>query len=333
MKKVCKWLFQAIIPVFLIAVAVQIAPSPAVAEDADDYPSKDIRFVCAFPPGSGADVLVRYFADKVQPVAGRTIIVENKSGASGNIATEYTARSKPDGYTIYVHAASAVAANMHLFKKPPVDVTTALQVAGTINQQPFMLTVDASKPWKTVAELTAYLKEKGDKASYAVTAPTGQVMGALYKQIMGLKAVEVPYRTGPDTLPDIYAGRIDYALHDPVLALAQTRAGKLRILAVSTLTRMKAIPQYPTMDEEGVTGLNVPGWWAAMVPSATPKPIVNKINKWFVQVVSTDEVKAFLNKFGGDPFILSPEEAQKLFISDVEAWGGYVKMAKIPLKG
>jgi tripartite-type tricarboxylate transporter receptor subunit TctC len=333
MKKVWKLLFQSILTVLLITVAVQMAPSSAVAEDAADYPSKDIRFVCAFPPGSGADVLVRYFAEKVRPVANRTIIVENKSGASGNIATEYTARSNPDGYTIYVHAASAIAANMHLFKNPPVDVRTALQVAATINQQPFMLTVDAKSPWKTVAELTAYVKEKGDKASYAITAPTGQVMGALYKEIMGLKAVEVPYRTGADTLNDIFSGRIDYAMHDPVLSLAQARAGKLRILAVSTITRMKAIPQYPTMDEEGVKGLHVPGWWAALVPAATPKPIVDKINKWFVEVVSTDEVKAFLNKFGGDPFIATPEEAQKLFISDVDAWGEYVKMAKIPLKG
>lgn len=333
MKKVWKWLFQAILHALMIAVALQMAPSIAAAEDADGYPSKDIVFVCAFPPGSGADVLVRYFAEKVRPVAERTIIVENKSGASGNIATEYVARSKPDGYTIYVHAASAIAANMHLFKNPPVDVRTALQVAATINQQPFMLTVTTDSPWKTVAELTAYLKEKGDKASYATTAPTGQVMGALYKEIMGLQAVEVPYKTGNDTLPDMYAHRIDYALHDPVLSLAQARAGKLRILAVSTKERMKAIPEYPTMDEEGVTGLNVPGWWAAMVPAATPKPIVNKINQWFVQVVSTDEVKAFLNKFGGDPFISTPEDAQKLLISDVDAWAEYVRIAKIPPKG
>ena len=116
---------------------------------AQAYPSQDIRLICAFPPGSGADVLVRYFAEKLRPVAGRTVIVENKSGAGGNIATEYVARAKPDGHTIYVHAATAVAANQHLFKKPPVDAAKAIQIAASINRQPFMLVVDAKSPYKT----------------------------------------------------------------------------------------------------------------------------------------------------------------------------------------
>ena len=140
------------------------------AAHAQQYPSQDIHLVCAFPPGSGADVLVRYFGEKLRPIANRTIIVENKAGAMGNIATEYTARSKPDGYTIYVHAASAVAANMHLFKKPPVDVSKTILIAATINQQPFMLVVSAKSPYKTVAELTAAMKQKGAKASYATSA-------------------------------------------------------------------------------------------------------------------------------------------------------------------
>ena len=106
MKKTWKWLFHGFTLALMLAMTMQVAPPSAFAED--EYPSKDIVFVCAFPPGSGADVLVRYFAEKVRPLTGQTIIVENKSGASGNIATEYTARSKPDGYTIYVHAASAL---------------------------------------------------------------------------------------------------------------------------------------------------------------------------------------------------------------------------------
>ena len=127
-------------------------------------------------------MLVRYFAEKLRPIANRTVIVENKAGAGGNIATEFVARSKPDGYTIYVHAATAVAANQHLFKKPPVDAASDIQIAATINRQPFMLVVDAKSPYKTVAELTAAMKQKGDKATYATAAPTGRIMGEIYKQ-------------------------------------------------------------------------------------------------------------------------------------------------------
>ena len=127
-----------------ITLAAALVAAPGVR--AQDYPSQDIRLICAFPAGGGADVIVRYFADKLRPIAGRTVIVENKAGAGGNIATEYVARAKPDGYTIYVHAGSAIAANQSLFKKPPVDVVRDIRVAATINRQPFMLVVDARVP-------------------------------------------------------------------------------------------------------------------------------------------------------------------------------------------
>src|SRR4029078_10200455 len=160
-----------------LALALSAGLMTAGTARAQDYPSQDIRLVCAFPPGSGADVLVRYFADKLRPIVNRTVIVENKAGAGGNIAAEYVPRANPDGYTIYVHAGSAVAANQSLFKKPPVDVLRDIRVAATINRQPFMLVVAAKSPYKTVADLTAAMKQKGDKASYATSAPTGRIMG------------------------------------------------------------------------------------------------------------------------------------------------------------
>jgi tripartite-type tricarboxylate transporter receptor subunit TctC len=295
---------------------------------AQDYPSQDIRVVCAFPPGSGADVLVRHFAEKLRPLTNRTVIVENKAGAGGNIATEYVARAKPDGHTIYVHAGTAVAANQSLFKKPPVDVVRDIRVAATINRQPFMLVVDAKSPYKTVDDLTAAMKQKGDKASYATAAPTGRIMGEIYKLAKGLTALEVNYRSAPDSLNEMLSGKIDFGMHDPVFSLAQQREGRLRILAVSTGKRLDAMPDQPTMTELGIA-MDLTGWWAAMVPAATPKPVVDKIHQWFVQIVSSDETKKFLNSFGGDPYINTPEQAQAMFERDVKAWGDYVRLAKI----
>jgi tripartite-type tricarboxylate transporter receptor subunit TctC len=299
---------------------------------AQSYPSEDIRLVCAFPAGSGADVLVRYFAERLRPIVNRTVIVENKAGAGGNIASEYVSRAKPDGHTIFVHAATAVAANMSLFKNPPVDVGKTIQIAGTINRQPFMLVVDAKSPYKTVADLTAAMKKKGDKASYATAAPTGIIMGELYKNATGIQAVEVNYKTAPDSLNEITSGKIDFGMHDPVFSLAQQREGRLRILAVSTGKRLEAVPDLPTMTESGVP-MDLTGWWAAMVPTGTPAPVIEQIHKWFVQIVSSDETKAFLNKFGGDPNIMAPAEAQKIFLQEIKNWGDYVKMAKIQPQG
>lgn len=299
--------------------------APAAAQQ---YPSQDIRVICAFPAGSGADVLVRYFAEKLRPIVNRTVIVENKAGAQGNLAVEFVARSKADGHTIFVHAATAVAASQHLFKQPPVDVGKSLQIAATINRQPFMLVVDAKSPYQTVADLTAAMKKKGDKATYATAAPTGKIMGEIYKDAMKLQAVEVNYKTAPDSLNEMLSGRLDYGMHDPVFSLAQQREGRLRILAVSTAERLQANPQMPTMTESGIP-MDLTGWWAAMVPAGTPKAAVDTINKWFVQIVGTEETKKFLNSFGGDPYIDTPEKAQARFLADIRNWGGYVKLARI----
>jgi tripartite-type tricarboxylate transporter receptor subunit TctC len=323
MKASSKWLWQAV-----LAVTASFSAMPIGAQ-AQTYPSQDIRLICAFPPGSGADVLVRFFAERLRPVANRTVIVENKSGAGGNIATEYVARAKPDGHTIYVHAATAVAANQHLFKRPPVDAAKAIQIAASVNRQPFMLVVDAKGPYKSVAELTEAMKKKGDKATYATAAPTGAIMGEIYKNVTGIKAVEVNYKTAPDSLNEMLSGKVDYGMHDPVFSLAQQREGRLRILAVSTAMRLQANPDMPTMTESGVP-MDLTGWWAAMVPSGTPKPIVDQVNQWFAEIVKTDETKKFLNGFGGDPFINTPEAAQQLFLKAIKDWGDYVRMAKIP---
>src|SRR5688572_1981779 len=205
MKQKSAWLMRATTPGVLLAAALSLAPLGASAQD---FPSQDLRFLCAFPAGSGADVIVRYFAEKMRPIVKRTIIVDNKPGGGGNIAAEAMVRSKPDGHTIFVHAGNTVAGNMHLIKKPPFDAAKAIQVAATINKQAFMLAVEAKRPWKTVAELTAYLKEKGDKASYAVSANSGKVMGAIYKERAGLQAVEVNYRLAADALNEIASGKI-----------------------------------------------------------------------------------------------------------------------------
>jgi tripartite-type tricarboxylate transporter receptor subunit TctC len=284
--------------VFLtLAAALLLAPA---ATSAQDYPSQDIRLIVGFPPGSGADVFVRYFAEKLRPIAGRTVVVENKVGANSNIATEYVARSKPDGHTLYPFAGTTVAASMHLFKNPPVDVGKALRVAATTSNLAFMLLVDAKSPHKTVGELTT----------------------------AGLGATEVQYRTASDSLNETASGKIDYGLHDPIFALAQQREGRLRVLAVSTGKRLISQPDLPTMAESGIP-MDLSLWWGVMVPTATPKPIIDKVNAWFSQIVSTEETKKFLNDAGADPMINTPERAQQMFEAAIKEWGDYVRMAGI----
>jgi tripartite-type tricarboxylate transporter receptor subunit TctC len=300
---------------------------------AEDYPTREIHVICAFPAGSGADVLVRYFGEKLRVLAGKPVIVENKVGAAGNIAAEYTARAKPDGYTIHIHAGSSTAANFSLFKHPPINPAKDLQVVATLNQQPFMVVVAADSPYKTLDELTAAMKQKGEKASYAESNTTGKVMGELYKNATGVKALDVPYRTANDSVNDFASGVIDYGMMDPVSAISQTNAGRWRMLAVSTAKRMQAVPDLPTMTESGIRGVELFGWFAAMVPAGTPRPIVDQLNKWFNEIEATDETRKFLNSFGGDPWITTPEEGQAQLAKDQKDWESYVKAAKIEPQG
>ena len=315
----------------MVAAAV-LAMVPAGVQ-AQGYPNQHIHVICAFPPGSGADVLVRYFSEKLRAASGRNIIVENRAGAGGNIAQEYVGRAKPDGYTVFIHAGSAIAANVSLFKTPVFpDVNKAFQMAATINRQPFMMLVDTKSPYKTVAEVTEAMKKKGDKATYGSAAPTGSVMGELYKVATGVKAVEVSYKSAPDGLNDMASGSVDYGMHDPVFALAQQREGRLRILGVSTGKRLDATPDLPTMAEQGVP-MDLTGWWGVIVPQGTPKPIIEQLNKWFVEIVGSADTKAFLNKFGGDPLIETPDQAQARLLKDVESWKKYIEVAKITPQG
>jgi tripartite-type tricarboxylate transporter receptor subunit TctC len=157
-------------------------------------------------------------------------------------------------------------------------------------------------------------------------------MGELYKNATGITAVEVNYKTDNDSLNELSTGKLDYAMHNPVFALSQQREGRTRILAVSTATRLDAAAELPTMTELGIP-MDLTGWWAAMVPTGTPRPVIDQIHKWFVEMVSSSETKAFLNKFGGDPYINTPEKGQELFLKAIKEWGEYVRMAKIEPMG
>ena len=299
---------------------------------AQQYPSNDIHLICGFPAGSGADAIVRHYGERLKALSGRTVLVENRPGAGANIAIEYVAKARPDGYTILVHGGTGLAANMYLYKRPPVANVDEFQVFAGINKQAFMLVVDASKPWKTVQELTAAMKEKGDKATYATSAPPSIVMGAIYKSKAGLTAVDVNYKTSADTLNDLMSGSVDVAFIEPVFSTAQHKAGKLRVLGVSTTNRLASAPDLPTMTEGGVP-MKLDLWWAAMVPSKTPKPIVDQLNTWFDQITGSEETKKFLNGFASDPYLMKPAQAQAQLEKEMVDWKEYLQLAKLEPQG
>lgn len=299
---------------------------------AQAYPSQDIHFIVGFAAGSGPDVIARFFSEKMRERIGRTILVENKVGAVGNIATEFVARSKPDGYTIYITGGTALAASGHLFKNPPVDVSTAFDTVATLSRQPTLLVVGPNSPARSLSELTALLKAKGDKASYGSAFPSARVLGALYREKAGLQAVEVQYRTSKDWVNDLTSGAVDFAFIDSVSGVGLAKEGHVRIIAGTTSERAASLPDVPTMKESGVA-IDMPGWWAAFAPAGLPKPILERLHDDFSAVASTEEGRKFFNVLGNDTWVTTLDEARSIYLKEYKDWGEYVRIAKIEPQG
>ncbi len=308
-----------------IAIDGAFTTGPTAAQQ---FPSQDIQLICGNAPGSGADVLVRFIAGRMRPLTSHPIVVQNRAGALGNIATEYVARSKPDGHTLYIQGGSAIAANQHLFKANPLDASKALICIGTMNKQPMMICVGTNSPHRTFAELMTALENKGEAASYATANTSAKVVGALLKQAKDLKCVEVQYKTGAQYISDLSAGNVDFGVADTVLGISEARAGRFRILAISTPERMQSAPEFPTLKELGVPVV-LTSWGGAFVAAGTPPVIIHKLNELFNQVISSNESLQFFNRIASDPWTSTADQAQHFFLEEIANWGNYVRIAKI----
>jgi tripartite-type tricarboxylate transporter receptor subunit TctC len=318
------WLLQA-----ALAFAVLFATLPAQAQD---YPTRDIHAICNFPAGTGADVFVRFFSEKLSVLAGKAVIVDNRGGAMGNIGTEAASHAKPDGYTILiVPGSSTMAAAMAGFKKLPFDPIQDFTPVTTLAKLGFVFVVDPKTPIKSMADLTTHLRAKGAKASYGTSSNTGLVAAELYKKYASLpEVVKVQYRENQTPLNDMYAGNLEFMVVDAPWAIEQAKAGRLRVLAATSADRLSVLPDVPTLEEAGVKGYgDVTPWWAVFLPAKTPQPIVDKLEAWFNQIVASEEAKKFLNNLGSDPFPGNSRMLAQLLSTDIKRWGDYYKLANI----
>lgn len=312
----------------LATVAMPFIARTGFAQEA--WPTRDIHAICGFPPGTGADVFVRWYARKLQDACGRTVVVENKVGAFGNISTEYVAKSKPDGYTLFIAPGSSfLAAAPSLFKSLSFDPIKDFDHITTLNKLPFVLVVAGDGPVKTVSDLTERLRTLGDKGSYGSVANTGLISSELYKSEFGLKTVEVKYKDTGAMLNDLWGGNIAFAHLDPVGAAAHVKTGKLRAIATSSREKFKALPDVPSAAEAGITKTDVIGWWSVHTPKGTPQPVLDKYTKWFNDIVLSDEHVKFIQPLGCDPFPGNAKVLMDILLKDTAAWKEYVKLAKI----
>jgi tripartite-type tricarboxylate transporter receptor subunit TctC len=302
---------------------------PISAQPAD-YPNRAIHSICMFPPGTGADIFVRYYSRKLQELAGAPIVVENKVGAAGNLATEFVARAKPDGYTIFIAPASTILAPARfLFKQLNYDPDKDLQSVTLLATLPFILFVAGDGPIKSVADLVENLRQKDDKGSYGSSSTVGQICSEIFKAQFGLNTVEVKYRDALAGLNELMSHQIDFYFADPATTKAMVADGRLRPLMITSARRNASLPHIPSTTETGVTSMDMSFWWSVHVPTGTPKPIVDKLAAWFDQFAASDETKAFLSTYGAEPLLGSAAAVDALMAKERGKWTDYVRIAKI----
>jgi tripartite-type tricarboxylate transporter receptor subunit TctC len=300
-----------------------------IAGYAQDYPTREIHTICPFAAGTGADIIVRYYANKLSELAGKPVITDNRPGAQGLLGTEAVARARNDGYTISINpVSSTLAASPHIFKKLSFDPLKDLDPVIGLLSVSFVLVVTPNSGINSVAELTQRLKAKGTESFYAGSTNTGIVASELYKKATGIDAKRVNYRSALDSLAEMQSGKIDFFITDATSALGQIAGGKYKALAITSTTRSESFPGVPTMTEAGLA-MDFAPWWSVVVPHGTPQYIVDRLAGWFKQISDMPETKAFLVKNGLNPMTATAEEVRELLVKDTARWGEWVKLANI----
>lgn len=315
---------------FLAVVVAAAATTAAAPLFAQEYPVREIHSICNFTAGSGADILVRYYSAKLAALAGKAVIVENRPGAQGLVATDFVAKAKPDGYTIMLTPASSTLATApHIFKHVPFDPQKDLAPVTTVVLGPaFTIAVDAAKPYRTVDDLVKALKTKESNGFYGTQSNSGQVTGELFKQMAGLNTTYVPFKATTDGLTAVLAGEVDFLTVDATWA-STMHPHKIRILAVTTAKRSATLPDIPTMQEQGFKDFDITPWWGVVVPAGTPRPMIDKLAAWFNQINTLPETKEFLARSVVEVFPGTPESMAALLKTETERWGKFVALAKI----
>jgi tripartite-type tricarboxylate transporter receptor subunit TctC len=311
----------------LVAAVLLACLTPAAAED---YPSRPITIIVPYTPGGSTDILARLAAQKLEERLKKQVVVENKPGAGTVIGSNQVAKSTPDGYMLMMATPTPMAINVTLHKELPYDPATDLVPLVMVAGAPFVLIVSNALPVKSVKELIDLAKTK--QLTYGSGGPGAphHLYAELLSSMTGIKMTHVPYKGTLPALNDVIAGHIDLMFSDIPPLIGVAAEGKVRPLAVSTLKRVAAFPDLPPINEAGVPGFDVSGWFMIVAPAKTPKPIVDLLHKELTAIMATPEVKAQIAKLSLIELKTpSVAEMQGYVKTEIDRWGTIVKKAGI----
>ena len=313
----------------LLAATVAVLAS-VVGAGAQTFPSRPITLLVPFPPGGSTDVTARVLAEKMRPILGQPIIVENVGGAGGSIALARLARAAPDGYTIDIgqwdtHVGSIIY-NLNF------DLQKDFEPVGLVSINPQLLVARKTLPADDLKSLVAWMKSRPGEAKFVNQFAAAHVSGLLLQQLTGTQVTFIPYRGGGPAMTDLISGQVDLLVAQAAVTLPQVRAGTIKAIANLSPQRSPSIPDIPTSDEGGVSGWHISGWFGFFAPKATPKDVIARLNGAMVQALADQSVRARFSELGLDVASRqqqTPEGLAAFHKADVDKWWPIIKAAGI----
>jgi tripartite-type tricarboxylate transporter receptor subunit TctC len=305
-----------------------------IASAQTDWPTKNIQLIVPFAAGGPTDSIARLISVPMGQALGQTVVVENVPGAGGTIASTKVARAAPDGYTIYIHHMGMATAQA-LYDKLPYDPMTSFEYIGQVADVPMVLLGKKDLPANNFKELEAYIKANGSKVTMANAGPgaVSQLCGLLFQSRMGVKLTNIPYKgTGP-ALTDLLGGQVDLLCDQTTQTIPYIKDGRVKAFGTTTMKRLPAIPNVPTLNEQGLKGFEVKVWHGVYAPKGTPQPILNKINAALKKALNSPDVKKRLDDANIDIVPMDKVSAKGLkdhLDNEINVWGPVIRKANIP---
>jgi len=310
-----------------IAAALLIAAAFSGGATAQAWPEKPVRFVVGFTPGGPSDILARALGQKLAELWAQQVVIENRPGAGGNIAAELVAKSAPDGHTWLLGNNSILATNQSLYAKLGYDPVKDFAPVALVAIQPNILVVNPNVAASSVKELIALAKAKPGELNYASSGSgaAAHLAGELFKAMTGVDMVHVPYKGAQPALTDVIAGQAQLMFATSASVIPYIRAGRLRALAVTTAQRSASVPELPTVSEAGVPGFEAITWHGVVVPAATPRPLVERLNADIVKLLRMRDLRERLESLGAEVAPGTPQDFADYIAREIPKWAKVVK--------
>jgi tripartite-type tricarboxylate transporter receptor subunit TctC len=315
----------------VLPIAV-FALTASFARAADEYPARAVRVVVPFAPGGGTDVVGRILAQQLSERLGQSFVIENRPAGSGIVGADFVAKAQGDGYTL-LFAFSSLSSSAKLISHLPYDPVADFAPVALATTSPLVMFLHPSVPAKDLREFIAYAKANPGKLNYGSSGPgsSPHLATELLMSMAGIQMTHIPYKGIAPAITAQIANEVQVSFTPIAVGMPHARAGRLRALASGGLKRSSAIPEVPTIDESGLPGFEVIGWWGMLAPAKTPRPVVNLLNREVRAALEVPEVKRSLLDQGMDPAGGSPEEFGTLIRADMEKWGDVGKRLGVKL--